>query len=516
MTARSFIKRLGALLKYKQALRDMNRYADATAEELGREDTCIICREEMRPWDPNARQLERHRPKKLPCGHILHFGCLKSWLERQQVCPTCRSSVVADHPQRGPNFRHRMAFHIAPNVANGQNQAGAAGVQPLGGLQDAPLNGQAGQGGQPQAAARAGMRYINLGPIRLGFAQGGQEVAELANRMGVDLNDGIAQGVPQPNLPAVSPSDLSSMEAVRNRLLEVDQRIQQEVRDIQQGMQNVQTAQHELQLINLMLSELARIRQNQNQGQQQHQPPVQNGQLGQPVLIPTAANTPPVGGIPPPPMMIPQLPFPPPPPPGQLPLPLLPPAPHFAPRLGSPAITRHGAQSNSSLIPSGSPDLPSGVVIPEGWSLLPLQRLDQPVATNGAPTPGPSGVQSSSQDLSHQTDAAPSQPSGPTETIEANNDETPGPSHISSEPVVSIPTPAVEVAAPTPVTPRWGGSAQLFSSANGSSGSLPFGDQHQAEAGGSAEPAAEESEGGTSSSKGKAPAASVEDAEDES
>jgi Ring finger domain len=41
---------------------------------------------------------ERQRPKKLPCGHILHFYCLRSWLERQQTCPTCRRSVL-DPPQ---------------------------------------------------------------------------------------------------------------------------------------------------------------------------------------------------------------------------------------------------------------------------------------------------------------------------------------------------------------------------------------------------------------------------------
>lgn len=45
--------------------------------------TCIICREEM------------SAAKKLPCGHLFHIHCLRSWLERQQTCPTCRSSVLA-------------------------------------------------------------------------------------------------------------------------------------------------------------------------------------------------------------------------------------------------------------------------------------------------------------------------------------------------------------------------------------------------------------------------------------
>lgn len=540
MTTRSFVKRLTALLKYKQALRDMNRYPDATAEDLGREDTCIICREEMRPWDPNAGQLERHRPKKLPCGHILHFGCLKSWLERQQVCPTCRSSVVAEQQPRNPNYRHRMAFHIAPNVANGQNQAGGANG-PVPGVQDAQLNGQAGQGGQggQNPAVRGAMRYINLGPIRLGFAQGGQEVADLANRMGVDLNDGNIPVVPQANLPVPNPTDLSTMDAVRNRLLEVDQRIHQEVRDIQQGMQNVHGAQQELQLINSMLNEVARLRQFQVQAQQHQQPPAQNGQSGQPTPNAAAANTP-AGGVPPhmpPPAMFPQFPF---LPPGQLPLPTFPSAPHpFIPRMNSPAITRHGASVNATSIPSGSPDLPEGVVLPPGWSLLPLQRLDQAAAVAGTPMPGNPGVHVNIQGPVHHVNDAPSHPSGSTENAPTSTNGGPASSQISTDSVA----PQVEVAAPMPLTPNWGGSAQFLGGGNNSNSSLPFGiqaagssrsvsetreadestervengssvtgEQHTVASGSTQ--ATEDNESG-SSAKGKAPMATVEDAEDE-
>lgn len=547
MTTRSFVKRLTALLKYKQALRDMNRYPDATGEELGHEDTCIICREEMRPWDPNAGQLERHRPKKLPCGHILHFGCLKSWLERQQVCPTCRSSVVAEQQPRNPNYRHRMAFHLAPN---GQNQAGAANGAPAPGVQDAQVNGQAGQAGQQNAVARAAMRYINLGPIRLGFAQGGQEVAELANRMGVDLNDGNAPVAPQANLAAANPTDLGTMEAVRNRLLEVDQRIHQEVREIQQGMVNVQNAQTELHLLDMMVRELVRLRELNNRLQQAQQPQQQPAQHGQPNLpTPTtaAANTP-AGGAPPPippPMMFPQGP---PPPPGQLPLPPFPPAHNpFIPRINSPNVTRHGATANATSIPSGSPDLPEGVVIPPGWSLLPLQRLDQVAGAPGVPMAGGPAVQVNIHDQGHHpaSEAPSSQaPNGSAEngaTAAINNHNHPVSSDIATEPVVA---PHVEVAAPTPLTPNWNGPASLFGgpggNANSSTSSLPFGGQapggssrsvsetHEANSAEGAEgtsageqqqprpqpQATEINDTGSGPSKGKAPAATVDDVED--
>ena len=552
MTTRSFVKRLTALLRYKQALRDMERYPDATAEDLGREDTCIICREEMRPWDPNAGQVERTRPKKLPCGHILHFGCLKSWLERQQVCPTCRSSVVVDQPPRNGQYRPRMAFHIQPNLPGGQNQPAPPNGQAPGG-QDAQLNGQAGQGGQQQPAGpRAAMRYINLGPIRLGFAQGGQEVAELANRMGVDLHGPNAPAAAQAHIPATSPADLSTMEAVRNRLLEVDQRIQQEVREIQQGIQNVHTAQHELQLINMMLAELTRIRQL-NLGQQQP-----TAQPGQPTPTPNGTAPAPAAGVPP--QQTGAAPIPPPViyPAGQMPLPTMPQASnHFIRRMSSPTVTRHGAIPQQTAIPSGSADLPEGVVIPPGWSLMPLQRLDAgavpanlPQAHGGAtPSHAPEGPQQTGNgqpngaippQSSSSTGGAASGLSGGTTSEDVHGTAAQqAPRQSTAEPP--------QVAAPTPVTPVWGGPAQLFGGDRSGGASLPFGleqagssrsasQTREAEnssttqvggdhggASGPGEPSAsappppaaeEHGDASSTAAKGKAPAATVEDAED--
>ncbi|KAF9071017.1 hypothetical protein BDP27DRAFT_1219752 [Rhodocollybia butyracea] len=93
ITARSFISRLRALHRYQTATRNMDqRYPNATEEEMTAmsDRTCIICREEMllqRPGTP-AAEGPNMTPKKLPCGHIFHFYCLRSWLERQQSCPT--------------------------------------------------------------------------------------------------------------------------------------------------------------------------------------------------------------------------------------------------------------------------------------------------------------------------------------------------------------------------------------------------------------------------------------------
>ncbi|XP_010503775.1 PREDICTED: ERAD-associated E3 ubiquitin-protein ligase HRD1A isoform X1 [Camelina sativa] len=83
-TFRNFQIRVSDYLRYRKITSNMNdRFPDATPEELVASDaTCIICREEM----TNA--------KKLICGHLFHVHCLRSWLERQQTCPTCRALVV--------------------------------------------------------------------------------------------------------------------------------------------------------------------------------------------------------------------------------------------------------------------------------------------------------------------------------------------------------------------------------------------------------------------------------------
>ena len=86
VTVISFTKRVRDMIKYHQIMSSLQtRYPDVTPDELAicNDPTCIICREEM-----------VSSVKRLPCGHFFHFKCLKSWLERQQVCPTCRKSVL--------------------------------------------------------------------------------------------------------------------------------------------------------------------------------------------------------------------------------------------------------------------------------------------------------------------------------------------------------------------------------------------------------------------------------------
>jgi len=83
------VVRVRDIVRYRRAVANMEeRYPEATEEELAQTDrVCIICREEM---TSSAR--------KLPCGHVFHFRCLRSWLERQQACPTCRRPITERSP----------------------------------------------------------------------------------------------------------------------------------------------------------------------------------------------------------------------------------------------------------------------------------------------------------------------------------------------------------------------------------------------------------------------------------
>jgi E3 ubiquitin-protein ligase synoviolin len=433
MTARSFTKRLAAFLRYRRATHDMNkRYPDATVEDVQREDTCIICREEMRPWSvtnpqappapagalpparPAATVNERSRPKKLPCGHILHLGCLKSWLERQQVCPTCRNPVV-DTPSR-----------TAQGAANNANPAGQGPQAQLPGQQD-------GAGPRPPPAGRApgrGMRMLNLGPLRVGFGQanlqdlaqgfGGPQPAQENAAAGGPRVYGLELGFPrrlQAQQQATSASNSMGPNTLQDQLQQIEQQLVAEIRSLQ-------ITQQELQLVQLLQTELARLRLVQSGGAD---PLTANFQMPQlPQLGPLAGR-------------------------------------HTSPfNLPIPQMQRHGVRSNATVIPAGSAELPPGVTIPEGWSLLPLQRLDAGVLQTGnVPALGPAANAGAAPTATTQSSISPM-------TRTSNNTLTPTPTinpenHSQASSVDSSDTNAIHTP-PSATADQSGSSAPIATS----------------------------------------------------
>ena len=382
LTIRSFYKRINDFVKYRQATRDMNdRYPDATPEEVAREDVCIICREDMRAWaqpapaqnpantnpqpapTPTALD-ERTRPKKLPCGHILHFACLRSWLERQQNCPTCRRPVLApDNP----------ASASGPNAPN-----------PNDGAAPAPNQHQAAHVPQ-QAVHGPGIHQnvFNLGPFRLAFGAriGRGAVPPIPPIPPINNNPaapnrpqlpgepqgpgnpfgffGQNQAPQQQTNPHITPINVSA------QLHQIEQQLMREVNSLR-------AQSDQLYLVRALQGELARLRIQQAQG---NHGPLMNG-----ATITTPQRPLSVGGQ------------------GFQPI-AIPSTGSNQPFNMAQAFT--SGQQPQNMGP-GHADLPPGMTLPEGWTVLPLQRL---APAGGSAAEMPTASSSSQRPPSFQTPA---------------------------------------------------------------------------------------------------------------
>jgi len=315
LTCRSFFKRIGDFLRYRNATKDMNqRYPDATEAEIGREDVCIICREEMRLYVPPAQGAardpvaERMRPKKLPCGHVLHFSCLRSWLERQQICPTCRATVVPT-PQAGQG-------------AAGRAQAAAPRVQ------------------HPQNGGNGRPRVYQFGPLRIGVgAVRGNDMFEQLEQQLANLNAAPAPGQ-DANIPHQYGFGIR-WDGMRRRAQgthrqhrpTVDDQLNAAERQIQRELDTLQASMGELQALRHVQAQLARIRMAR-QGAQASQA-VQQGQAQGLQQLNLQAR------------------------------PIL------------PAVTGLTPNQQQNILQAGSDQLPQGLTLPEGWSMMPLQPMQQ-------------------------------------------------------------------------------------------------------------------------------------------
>ncbi|KAL4989855.1 hypothetical protein BDW68DRAFT_155913 [Aspergillus falconensis] len=334
VTIRSFGRRIMDFVRYRNATRDMNdRYPDASAEEVAREEVCIICREEMTHWQPGdrpvARVSERLRPKKLPCGHILHFSCLRSWLERQQNCPTCRRPVIATPRTQG-------AAGVNPGQGNGgvgQQQNMPPGNQPV--------------NQNPQADGLPRARIYQFGPFRIGFGAGRGDLFNNLHQQihqgngpwqpGMNPNPAGARQIgfgfgfgrpplqqapqaPAPAAPQAMPTLTSNLPNLQNQLLQMEQHIANEVNGLR-------VAADQLNLVRLLQTELQRLRTLQSQ-------PVDNQnnvpQASSPPITPIPSTT-----------TRPQI-------------------------VSNPEVASMGA---------GDPRLPDGLTLPQGWTLVPLHTV---------------------------------------------------------------------------------------------------------------------------------------------
>ena len=473
VTIRSFCRRIIDFMRYRNATRDMNeRYPDATVEEVTREEVCIICREEMTSWqqpanapgDARPRRIpERLRPKKLPCGHILHFSCLRSWLERQQNCPTCRRPVV---PSRN-----------APQGDGGRGH-GAGGQQN-------PLDGNQGPDRvDPQRDGLARARVFQFGPFRFGFGAGRGDLFHNihnqihnggnvplqqpgvanhpgARQIGFGFGFGRPQQAPGPAVAQPTPTPSMNVANIPTHLQQMEQHIAQEIN-------NLRMTAEQLHLVRLLQTELQRLRALQaNMATTQ-------GPLA-PMATPTATAP---------------------------------------PSSASPMAMRRQFMSDprAPVLAAGDARLPEGLSLPQGWTLIPLHSAAQGQSQTTASTTASTTTDTSTQQMSNGTEAANPSPEAATN---GNQTDANGTSETPHPPAgENLPDWQTQPAAPTtadhtePPSQKQTNSTPEKQTEEFGGPSIPPTDTEN----GAEKPDEDESD---PSSKGKGRVATVEDAEDE-
>ena len=392
LTIRSFARRIMDFIRYRNATRDMNeRYPDATTEDVTGEDVCIICREEMVPWQPDqpgrpgARRVpERQRPKKLPCGHILHFACLRSWLERQQNCPTCRRPVVVP--------RNRGQAGEGPPQQNipGGNQGNGAGGLPRGRIyQFGPfrigfgagrgdvfhnLQQQIHQGNaamQPAANIPAGARQVGFG-----FGFGRPPAGAVPTPAPAQAPTPVAAPTPAPTTQP-SFSTTPRFQDMQSQLQHMEQQIIHEI-------DQLRLSAHQLQVVRVLQAELQRLR---------------NQQATTPGLNPAFSQNPPPFTSP-------------------------------SPLPSTTVASRHQFISSPRATPmtAGDARLPDGLTLPQGWSLIPLHSAAQPSDeqreqrhTDATPHGAQEPTTNASPEPSSSTSGVPGAPEPPSSNVKSGD-----------------------------------------------------------------------------------------------
>ncbi|KAF1935999.1 RING finger domain-containing protein [Clathrospora elynae] len=453
MTIRSLIKRINDFIQYRNATRDMHtRYPDATAEELERENTCIVCREEMRPWvqpgadgaQPGRRMDERQRPKKLPCGHILHFGCLRSWLERQQVCPTCRRPVLGSAATQNTHGNNQANQGLPNPQIRVRDLFRANAQQDAGGQQHGQGQQPAAQGGQPNPPA-GNMRVFNFGPFRIALGNlrvqpGQQDNAVVQNAMNQLRQQAIAnnaamnpgqqnqtntqipftQGAalnlltgPLPGAVALHPSD------VQSDILRIQHNIIESMRQL-----NAQHAQ--LEVVHSLLTELNRLQR----------------------VSGVTAELPPIASLNPPNMnsFVPQA--------------------YFA---------------RGSVLRQGDAGVPEGLTLPEGWTLRPMALAPRPGQESNPTLPSSQPAQAEHEGSSTSPPLQPAQPAaepntqaGPSTSTVATSQVQPASSSIDVTSSGQLSSSSPKPAEPSSLDSSWSFSSNVAerNAAEGSSSAV--------------------------------------------
>lgn len=131
----------------------------------------------------------------MPCNHIFHTSCLRSWFQRHQTCPTCRLDVLRPTPTTqntpGPAPVTPTLGRRAPDTPSTDAAASSSTTDNVHGQSTSnhiPLS--------PDQAGSSGSSYYNQIPLQylirpFTFQQGSTSTDE--------MNDNSNSDLPEPN-----------------------------------------------------------------------------------------------------------------------------------------------------------------------------------------------------------------------------------------------------------------------------------------------------------------------------
>uniref|UniRef100_A0A1I8C231 E3 ubiquitin-protein ligase hrd-1 n=1 Tax=Meloidogyne hapla TaxID=6305 RepID=A0A1I8C231_MELHA len=216
LTVKSFRKAVNDVILSRRAINAMNNlFPLATAQDLAESDnTCIICREEM---------TVESGVKKLPCNHIFHPNCLRSWFQRQQTCPTCRTDVLAatrrpngllpGHQQQQPGVMNGMPANMFQAPFHFQFQFGGAQQQRPQQQQPTPF---AQQQQQQQIPPFMPFGFPMFPPQFFPPMQQQQQQQHPAQRQTETQGNGVAGGGSGPGISTNGPSSSTASSSQQN------------------------------------------------------------------------------------------------------------------------------------------------------------------------------------------------------------------------------------------------------------------------------------------------------------
>ncbi|GMI54673.1 hypothetical protein ScalyP_jg4814 [Parmales sp. scaly parma] len=95
-------------------------------DDVGMLQSCSIC---LEPFE------EEERCTKMPCSHVFHGECLRSWLSRQNSCPVCRKEikqkeVVGGELNQNQNLHHHPFEILESDDSSEELEEGGGGEVP--------------------------------------------------------------------------------------------------------------------------------------------------------------------------------------------------------------------------------------------------------------------------------------------------------------------------------------------------------------------------------------------------